>query len=196
MVKVKLADGKARTVQHMMCTTFWHPDGTPMSAQQFVEQLFGKLPELFKDEAELRALWSDPDTRKKLLERLTEKGFGRAQLAEMQKVINAENSDLFDVLAHVAYALPPISREQRAASAKLVFSAHFNSKQQLFLDFVLSHYIKVGVEELEPENLPPLMRLKYRNSMKDAVAELGDAEAIRRIFASFQKYLYQRVVAA
>jgi len=77
-----------------------------------------------------------------------------------------------------------------------VFSAHFNSKQQLFLDFVLSHYIKVGVEELEPENLPPLMRLKYRNSMKDAVAELGDAEAIRRIFASFQKYLYQRVVAA
>jgi type I restriction enzyme R subunit len=29
MIKVKLADGKARTIQHMMCTTFWHPDGTP-----------------------------------------------------------------------------------------------------------------------------------------------------------------------
>jgi hypothetical protein len=56
--KVKLADGKDRAIQHMVCTTFWHPDGTPMSAQQFMELLFGKLPEFFKDEAELRALWS------------------------------------------------------------------------------------------------------------------------------------------
>jgi type I restriction enzyme R subunit len=65
--KVKLADGKARTIQHMMSTTFWHPDGTPMSAQQFMEALFGKLPEFFKDEMELRALWIVPDTRAKLL---------------------------------------------------------------------------------------------------------------------------------
>src|SRR5207247_953676 len=48
-IKVKLADGKARTIQHMMATTFWHPDGTPMSAQQFLEMLFGKLPEFFKN---------------------------------------------------------------------------------------------------------------------------------------------------
>ena len=86
-----------------------------MSAQQFMEMLFGKLPEFFKDEAELRAIWSAPDTRAKLLQGLAEKGFGRDQLAEMQKIIDAEKSDLFDVLAHVAYALPPLTREERAA---------------------------------------------------------------------------------
>jgi type I restriction enzyme R subunit len=118
-IKVKLADGKARMIQHMMVTSFWHPDGTPMSAQQFMELLFGKLPEFFKDEAELRALWSAPDTRAKLLERLAEKGFGKEQMAEMQKIIDAERSDLFDVLAHVAYALPPLSREDRASKAKV-----------------------------------------------------------------------------
>ena len=69
--------------------------------QQFMEMLFGKLPEFFKDEAELRALWSAPDTRAKLLQGLAEKGFGKEQMAEMQKVIDAENSDLFDVLANV-----------------------------------------------------------------------------------------------
>ncbi len=74
--KVSLADGKARTIQHMVCTTFWHPDGTPMSALQFMEMLFGRLPEFFKDEDELRSLWSAPDTRKKLLQGLAEKGFG------------------------------------------------------------------------------------------------------------------------
>jgi type I restriction enzyme R subunit len=195
-IRIKLADGKARTIQHMMCTTFWHPDGTPMSAQQFMEMLFGKLPDFFRNEAELRALWSVPDTRKKLLQGLAEKGFGGEQLAEMQRIIDAEKSDLFDVLAHVAYALPPLTREDRASRAKLEISAHFNSKQQIFLDFVLSHYVNVGVEELDQDKLTPLLRLKYHNSIADAVTDLGRAEEIGRVFAGFQKYLYQEQAAA
>ena len=191
-VKIVLADGKARTIQHMTATTFWHPDGTPMSAQQFMELMFGKLPAFFANEAELRALWSAPDTRKKLLEGLAEKGFGRDQLAEMQTIINAEKSDLFDVLAHVAYALSPVTREERAARARVVISANFGSQQQAFLDFVLSHYVRVGVEELDQEKLTPLLRLKYHNSIADAVADLGRPEEIGRVFAGFQKYLYQQ----
>ena len=191
--KVKLADGKERTIQHMTLTSFWHPDGTPMSAQQFMEMLFGKLPEFFKSEEELRTLWSAPDTRAKLLQALAEKGFGKDQMAEMQKIIDAEKSDLFDVLAHVAYALPPLSREERAGKAKVEISTHFNSKQQVFLDFVLSHYVSVGVEELAQEKLTPLLRLKYHDSIADAVADLGKAEQIRDAFAGFQKYLYDQV---
>ena len=193
--KIKLADGKERTIQHMMATTFWHPDGTPMSAQQFMELLFGKLPEFFKDEAELRALWSAPETRKKLLLGLAERGFGGEQLAEMQKIIDAEKSDLFDVLAYVAYALPPLTREERAAKAKVEISTHFNTKQQAFLDFVLSHYVTVGVEELDQEKLSPLLKLRYHDSIPDAVADLGQPEQIRTAFVGFQKYLYQQAVA-
>ena len=194
--KIKLADGKERTIQHMMCTTFWHPDGTPVSAQQFLELLFGKLPEFFKDEAELRAIWSAPDTRKKLLQGLAEKGFGHDQLAEMQKIIDAENSDLFDVLAYVAYTVPPQTRAVRAAMAKIVISIHFNTKQQVFLDFVLSHYVSVGVDELDLEKLTPLLRLKYHNSIADAVDDLGEPEEIGKVFSGFQKYLYQPMAVA
>ena len=190
-IKVKLADGKERAIQHMMATTFWHPDGTPMSAQQFMEMLFGKLPEFFKNEDELRTLWSAPDTRAKLLQGLAEKGFGKDQLAEMQRLIDAEKSDLFDVLAHVAYARPPLTREERAQKAKLVISTHFTSKQRVFLDFVLSHYVSVGVEELDQEKLTPLLRLKYHDSIADAVADLGKPDEIGKIFVGFQKYLYQ-----
>jgi type I restriction enzyme R subunit len=190
-IKVKLADGKARTIQHMTMTSFWHPDGTPMSAQQFLEMLFGRLPEFFKDEAELRALWSDPDTRAKLLEGLAEKGFGRPQMAEMQKIIDAENSDLFDVLAHVAYALPPLTREERATRAKLAMGTRFTTKQQVFLGFVLTQYIKVGVEELDRGKLSPLLKLKYHNAISDAWADLGRPEEVGYMFAGFQKYLYQ-----
>jgi type I restriction enzyme R subunit len=190
---VKLADGKAGAIQHMMMTSFWHPDGTPMSAQQFMEMLFGKLPQFFKDEAELRALWSDPDTRAKLLQGLAEKGFGRQEMAAMQKIIGAEKSDLFDVLAHVAYASPPLTREERAARAKVLISTRFNTRQQVFLDFVLSQYVKVGVEELDREKLSPLLKLKYNNAIADAVADLGRPEEIGNVFAGFQKHLYQHV---
>jgi type I restriction enzyme R subunit len=194
--KIKLADGKERNIQHMMCTTFWHTDGTPMSAQQFMEMLFGKLPEFFKNEDELRSLWSMPDTRKKLLQGLSEKGFGHDQLAEMQKIIDAEKSDLFDVLAFVAYALPPLTREERANKAKVIISTHFNTKQQVFLDFVLSHYVSVGVEELDQEKLALLLRLKYHDSISDALADLGKPEEIGNVFVGFQKYLYQQQAIA
>jgi type I restriction enzyme R subunit len=189
-VKVKLADGKARNIQHMMATTFWHPDGTPMSAQQFMELLFGKLPDFFQSEEELRKLWSAPDTRARLLQGLAEKGFGHEQLAEMQKIIDAEKSDLFDVLAHVAYALPPVTRKVRADHARVYINSQFNAKQQAFLDFVLSHYVSVGVEELNQDKLKPLLLIKYHNSIQDAVADLGKPEEIGKVFAGFQRFLY------
>ncbi|SBT10770.1 putative Restriction endonuclease [Candidatus Propionivibrio aalborgensis] len=188
--KVALADGKSRTIQHMVVTSFWHPDGTPMSAQQFMEALFGRLPDFFTDEDELRTLWSAPDTRRKLLDGLAEKGFGKDQLAEMQKIIDAEKSDLFDVLAHVAYAEVPLTREERAGRAMAVISENFNPKQKVFLDFVLSHYVAVGVEELDQAKLTPLLKLKYHDSIADAVADLGKPEEIGRAFSGFQRYLY------
>ena len=189
--KVKLADGKERTIQHMMMTTFWHPDGTPMSAQQFMELLFGKLPDFFQSEAELRALWSAPDTRAKLLQGLADKDFGHDKLVAMQQLIDAEKSDLFDVLAYVAFALPPVTREVRAGQARVYINSTFNAKQQAFLNFVLQHYVTEGVTELEQAKLNPLLRLKYHDSITDAVADLGGKpEEIGKVFAGFQKYLY------
>ncbi|MFM8365151.1 MAG: EcoAI/FtnUII family type I restriction enzme subunit R, partial [Verrucomicrobiota bacterium] len=187
--KVKLADGKERTIQHMTCTSFWHPDGTPMSAQQFMEMLFGKLPEFFQNEEELRLIWSAPETRKKLLQGLAEKGFGLEQLAEMQRIIDAEASDLFDVLAHVAYSKPPVTREVRAAQARIYINSQFSAKQQAFLDFVLQHYVSVGVEELDQEKLTPLLRLRYA-AISDAISDLGQPAEIGATFSGFQKFLY------
>ena len=162
-VRVKLGDGKERNIRHISVTTFWGPDGKPVSASEFLTLLFGELPEFFRNEDELRALWSLPDTRKKLLEGLADKGFGKDQLGEMQKIIDAENSDLFDVLAHVAFAMQPISREDRAVTARGEIHEHFSDKQQVFLDFVLAHYVQEGVEELEQEKLTKLLRLKYHD---------------------------------
>lgn len=91
--------------------------------------------------------------------------------------------------------LPPLTRQERAAKAQIGIRTHFSNKQQLFLDFVLSHYVNVGVEELDQDKLTPLLRLKYHDSIADAVADLGRPDEISKVFTDFQKYLYQQQAA-
>ena len=194
-IKVTLADGKERTFESMTETTFWSADGKPMSAVEFLETLFGALPTLFKSEDDLRSLWSLPDTRKALLEQLSELGFGRDHLTVMQKLVSAENSDIFDVLAYVAFASAPVTRGVRAARADKQAQASLSDKQRIFITFVLDHYVKQGVDQLDIEKLAPLLKLKY-GSIEDATATLGSPAEIRRVFIEFQKYLYEKVRAA
>ena len=186
---IKLADGKAREIQHMTATSFWSADGRPMSANQFLESLFGALPEFFKNEDELRAIWSKPDTRRALLRNLEDKGFDRAQLTEIQRALEAEQSDLYDVLAYIAFALPRITRQERADRALPSIHASFGEKQRAFLDFVLSQYVSEGFEELDQDKLAPLLTLRY-NAISDAILDLGPAPEIGKMFVSFQQYLY------
>lgn len=194
-IKIKLADGKERTLQNRMSTSFWSPDGKPISAAEFVERLFGDIPELFKNEEELRTMWSRPETRTALLEGLAERGYGSEQLTEISRVIDAEKSDIFDVLAYIAYASPTLSRRERVLSRKSLIFSRYIGKEQEFLDFVLEQYIKAGVEELDNGKLPQLLELKY-HTVRDAVEELGSVASIREVFIGFQQYLYSQDIAA
>lgn len=190
-IVIKLADGKERTLQNTLKTSFWSPDGKPIVAAEFVERLFGDIPDLFKDEAELRQLWSRPDTRKALLEGLAERGYGDEQLTDISRLIDAENSDLYDVLAYIAYTTEPISRRDRVSTRKTRILAQYEGKQQEFLEFVLDQYIRAGVSELDQGKLPQLLELKY-HGVRDAVRELGSVARISEVFIGFQQYLYSQ----
>jgi type I restriction enzyme R subunit len=189
-IRIRLADGKERTIQTMMATSYWSPDGKPISANQMVEKLFGELPRFFKDEDELRRLWSKPDTRKALLLALAEKGFGEEQLLEISWMINAEKSDVFDVLGYIAFALAPITRSERVKTRRADIFTRYDGKLQAFLDFVLAQYVKQGVGELDQDKLGALIQLKY-HTVDDAAAELGSVQTIRETFVGFQRYLYE-----
>ncbi|MBI4712566.1 MAG: DEAD/DEAH box helicase family protein [Planctomycetes bacterium] len=192
-IKVKLRDGKEREIQHMIQTSFWSPDGQPISAEEFLHKMFGSLPDFFKSEEELRRIWSNPVTRKALLVKLADAGYGKDVLANIQKLVNAEKSDLFDVLEYISFAVKPITRELRVAQAQSRIFRELDDKQKDFLGFVLAKYIETGVEELDHEKLPELLELKYY-SMADATEELGGVDKIKNAFIGFQKHLYERRV--
>jgi len=194
-VKIKLKDGKEREIQHMIATSFWSADGKPISAEEFLNNLFGELPNLFKDEDELRTLWSNPKTRKTLLERLDEAGFGKDELNSLKKLIDAEKSDLYDVLEYVFNSdLKPITRIERVTRAKATILAFLNKRQREFIEFVLNKYIESGVEELDQEKLPLLLTNKY-HSLEDAKEILGEVAEISSLFIDFQPHLYSQKAA-
>lgn len=190
-VKIKLADGKEREIQFMIHTSFWSTDGKPISVEEYLKELYGALPDFFKSEEDLRKIWSNPVTRKTLMNRLTEAGYGIEELTTLQKIIDAEKSDIFDVLEYISFAVKPITRETRVAQAQSNIFAALNDKEKEFLEFVLNKYIETGVEELDQEKLPVLLTNKYQ-SLGDAIDTLGNIASIRAVFIEFQKHLYQK----
>lgn len=190
-VRVRLKNGKELTIQHTSQTMFWDANGTPIDSEQFLNNLFGDIPKLFKDEDELRKEWSKPDTRKKLLERLEAAGYGKEELNGLRKLIDAEKSDLFDVLEYVFNSeSKPITRAERVSASKTTMFAIMNDKQKEFIEFVLNKYIEVGVGELDETKLPILLSSKFQ-SQQDGIQKLGgEVIEIRNLFVEFQQYLY------
>lgn len=195
MARVKLKNGKERLIDVMIQTSFWSADGKPISAEEFLNNLFGELPKLFKDEEELRKLWSNPLTRKILLENLDAAGFPKDDLLTLQKLVDMEKSDLYDVLEYVFNGdYIAMTREARAKAAEATIFALLNDKQKEFITFVLSKYIETGVDELDQEKLPVLLKNKYQ-TLEDAKEILGDTANISRLFIEFQEHLYKQRVA-
>ena len=192
--RVQLSDGSIRDVNSQIQTTFWGPDGQQITASEFLNMLFGDLPNFFENEEQLREVWSRPDTRKKLLKELTEAGYSEDNLRELQAMLNAQKCDLFDVLSYISFNRKPIERSKRAHNATLYLES-YDQNQQEFLDFVLAQYIEEGVGELDDQKLPNLLELKYKSTSDGIIKLGGNSRSIRQNFIDFQKYLYESIVA-
>jgi type I restriction enzyme R subunit len=124
-----------------------------------------------------------------LLKSLETAGFSYEDLKEIQKIIDAEKSDIFDVLEFVAFAKKPITRVERIESSEKMLENEFSEAQMQFISFVLEEYESEGITVLDDEKLPILLELKYQ-SIENAKSILGDLATARNIFLDFQKVLY------
>ncbi|WAP69943.1 EcoAI/FtnUII family type I restriction enzme subunit R [Jiella pelagia] len=186
---VRLADGKERKIQYIATTTYWW-HGRQITAQEFMDQLFGDLGSMVDSEDELRAVWSDPGRRKMMMQRLTELGYGADRMEDMRRLIDAPNSDIFDVLAFIRFTLAPLARSQRADTARATGLSGYEAEMREFLDYVLKAYETHGVEELSPDKIAHFLRIRYGGT-NDAKRVLGPLPEIRAAFIDMQKHLFQ-----
>ena len=194
-IRIKLSDGKFREIQSMK-STYFYLDGKPVSPEEFLQRLFDKLklPDLFKSEFELRTLWANPLTRKELLEKLEKEGCHIDDLKKLQELINAKNSDIFDVLEYIAYSKKPVPRKLRVETNKSKILNLLNENEREFVEYILRNYIDVGEDELDVSKLSTVIRAKY-GSISAAQEKLGTAQNIQKTFIDFQQYLYQEIEA-
>lgn len=186
---VRLADGKEREIKYTVDTKFYM-DGKPVSPQEFLEKLFGEIPELFTDEDDLRRQWSDPRTREALMMGLAERGFEEEKLQALKQLIDAEDSDVYDALRYIAYAKEAMTRSERVGIVREYYLEQLDDGERSFVDFILETYEKSGEKELFMKNLSPLVRLRYR-TMADAVAQLGSPDEIVQDYLELQAELYE-----
>lgn len=188
-LEIVLSDGRARRIKFVNDVMFWGADGIPISTQRFIEEMFGRLPDFFSSSEDLHTIWSDPDTRDALLEKLEDAGYGEDVLKDIRKIIDAEKCDLLDVLEYIAYATTPIERRVRAERINDYY-LHLSDAQKQFVEYIVNAYIKSGVDELRMNKLQTLLSLKF-GSVPEGISALGGAPVARKVFKDFQYYLYK-----
>ncbi|HIB8958269.1 TPA: EcoAI/FtnUII family type I restriction enzme subunit R [Enterobacter ludwigii] len=190
-LKVKL--GKYREFKVIdIETRYIDENGKPLSIQEFVERLIQQLPGLFKSVDELRDIWSDPDLREQLLAKLIQAGFDKEQLSALRRMFEAEDCDIFDLLAFLAFEQPMATRRSRAEAVRTnnaFFDQYKEAKAKQFLHFVLKRYEQDGTTELARERLPALIELSGLGTTKDASMAFGGKPA--QLLAAFKQLQHQ-----
>jgi type I restriction enzyme R subunit len=169
-------------------------DGRPLTATEFLEKLIGVLPHLYESETQLRELWSKPETREELLTRLGQMGFDDEQMSSLQRMFEAQQSDIFDLLAFLSYNKDLITRSRRAGITKdnrSFFDVYTNLKAKDFLHFVLDRYEKDGIEELRRDHLSELVELNGLGTTKEAAKIFGNVNNLIGAFYQLQELMYK-----
>ena len=188
-IVIKLADGKERKIKYIATTSYFSHDGKMISGQEFMEQLFGDLDDLVKDEEELRSIWSNPETRVQFLKVLSDRGYDAGRLEDMKRLIDAHNSDVFDVLAYVRFTLAPHKRIERAAAARSTGLVDLDGEMRAFLESVLTAYEVHGVDELALNKIGDFLKVKYGGT-NEAKRALGAIPEIKQAFMDIQAHIY------
>jgi len=189
---VKLSNGREVKVIDVE-TRYIDEDGKPLTAREFLEKLVGTLPALFKSEEELRKLWTKPETRERLLQRLAEVGFDSEQLNTLRDMIASPKCDIYDVLAHISFSSDIKTRKERAVKVRddqSFFTVYSELKAREFLEFVLENYEKYGIEELQRNKLGDLVNLKL-GTTKDAKEVFGNMNNLLDAYYKLQENIYK-----
>lgn len=187
-LEIRLSDGRTRKIKYLKSDMFWGAAGKPISAEEFLKAMFGQMPEFFTSVEDLQEKWSTPKTRDALLRKMDEAGYGKDVLKQVRTLIDAENSDLLDVLEYISFNIEPIERTVRVKKVER-YRATLDDKERDFVNFIINLYIKEGVEELSADKLPTIVAMKY-GSISDGMKVLGGVDVAKKAFLNFQRNLY------
>lgn len=174
-------------------TTYVGMDGIPLKTEDYLELLIGVLGKFYNDEDGLRAIWSNPTNRKKMLQKLADMQIDESQLNDLKVIFEAENSDIYDILTHISFNLNIKTRTERVLHVEdSAFVEKFhNEKAKEFIEFILERYEKDGVKELDEDKLGKLVDLSGLGTVREVAGNFGGITQMRDEYFELQREIYR-----
>ena len=186
--KYYVEKGKVSIATHL--TLDVGADGKQLRATEFRDYTGEVVRSLFVDVADFRHGWTDPDRRAAILRALEGKGIN---VVEAGEAFGNPDADPFDLLCHIAWNAPVLTRKERAARLRKKtpdFFEAFSEQARQILDTLLEKYAEHGPSEFAiPDSLkvPPLSEI---GNVAEIIRCFGGADELRAAVAKLQELLY------
>lgn len=189
-IRVKLSEKRELALKTEWTETFYFGDKL-ITLEDFIKELFGRLPKFFNGPEDLRHQWENPQTRQQLLDQLAREGFVEEKLDMVRRIMGYENCDLYDILSFLAYETTPLERARRAEIVRLDYMTSLPKPVQQLVEFLITQYVHNGYKEMAEDHLSTLLKMKY-GSPFDATKQLHmQIPQIRDTYFEFQRQLYK-----
>ena len=189
--KFYIDGGEVEVIGHLVYDL--DTDGKKLQVVKYTDYSGRAVRTLYPTREALQSAWANPDTRSEVLRELTERGISFAELASSSEQPDA---DLFDLLCHLAWNAPLLTRRQRAEAAKRktqdLFAQHGDTAREI-LTLLLDRYIERGI--LQFNALSELMKVqpfdRYGSPSEIATRHFGGVRGMKDAVSRLQTALYQ-----
>ena len=168
------------------------PEGNILKTIQFTDYVSDNIRRLNLTAEHLRQGWPKAEQRAEILNQLRARGIDPDHLAH---VTHQEEADALDLLLHVAYNAPLVTRRERAEKLRQKKANFFNTftpAARQILDILLEKYADYGIGEFD--QLPRVLQVSpFDNfgSPYEIYQLFGGAERLRQAVDEMEKYLYE-----
>ena len=168
------------------------PEDNVLKTVQFTDYVSDHIRRLNLTAEHLRKTWPLAEQRAEILNQLRARGIDPDHLAH---VTHHEEADALDLLLHVAYNAPLVTRRERAENLRQKKANFFNTftpAAREILDTLLEKYADYGIGEFD--QLPRVLQVSPFDSYGspyEIYQLFGGAEKLRKAVDDMEKFLYE-----
>jgi type I restriction enzyme R subunit len=189
--KFYIDGGEVEVIGHLVYDL--DTDGKKLQVVRYTEYSGRAVRSMYPTRDALQSAWADPDARADVLRELTERGISFDELAASS---DQPDADPFDLLCHLAWNAPLLTRRQRAERARKatqdLFTQYGETAREV-LSLLLEKYIERGIIQFSA--LSDLMKVqpfdRFGSPSEIATRHFGGVKGLREAVSRLQTAIYQ-----
>ena len=189
-LRVRLADNREIKVIDIETRYLDPVSWKHLNSEDFLKKIIWELPAFYKDEHQLRMLWSNPETRDELLQKLSKVWLDTEQLEDLKNIFEAKWSDIFDILAHLSFNSDIKYRSERSIYGEDIVWKYSSLKAKEFLEFLLDLYVKNWILDFRKDGLSSKISLFNKWQAREIAEEFWGIKQLKSAYYELQESLY------